>query len=555
MDIFEKVTALAKRRGFIYPGSEIYGGLAGTWDYGPLGVELKRNLKEEFWKFAVRNRDNVVGIDAAIIMNPKVWEASGHLASFSDPLVECKKCHARFRVDNLDISENDFLVTKKEFLGRTKKVIKELNEEMNKSFSSVELDINRAKLLLEVVKNSKNIEDEERSNLLEIAERILKGVEKNLEYEPPEKEITKFLIGEIERAFKYEGLITQTYLNRFIACPTCDSMNNWTEPKQFNLMVETYLGVVEGEKTKTYLRGEITQGVHVNFKNVLSSTRVKLPFGVAQVGKAFRNEITPGGFTFRSREFEQMEIQFYVKPEEEESMKWFEYWKEERTRWYCSLGMRKENLRFKEHDQLAHYARAAYDIEYNAGWMDSDASVGAGWKEMEGIHHRGDWDVKQHELHSKQDMTYFDEETKERYLPWTIETSGGVDRAALFFLMDAYREEKLEGGEERTVLKLHPKLAPYKAAVFPLLANKPQLVALARKIYTDLRGEWMIAWDERGNIGKRYRTQDEAGTPFCFTVDFDSLEKDDVTVRERDSMKQERIKIKDIHSFLSEKIK
>lgn len=442
MDIFEKVTALAKRRGFIYPGSEIYGGLAGTWDYGPLGVELKRNLKEEFWKFAVRNRDNVVGIDAAIIMNPKVWEASGHLASFSDPLVECKKCHHRFREDQLEDASK---------------------------------------------------------------------------------------------------------------CPDCGG--DFTEPKQFNLMVETYLGVVEGEKTKTYLRGEITQGVHVNFKNVLSSTRVKLPFGVAQVGKAFRNEITPGGFTFRSREFEQMEIQFYVKPEEEESMKWFEYWKEERTRWYCSLGMRKENLRFKEHDQLAHYARAAYDIEYNTGWMDSDASIGEGWKEMEGIHHRGDWDVKQHELHSKQDMTYFDEETKERYLPWTIETSGGVDRAALFFLMDAYREEKLEGGEERTVLKLHPKLAPYKAAVFPLLANKPQLVALARKIYTDLRGEWMIAWDERGNIGKRYRAQDEAGTPFCFTIDFDSLEKDDVTVRERDSMKQERIKIKDIHSFLSEKMK
>lgn len=447
-NIFDKVSALAKRRGFVYQGSEIYGGLAGTWDYGPLGVELKRNIKEEFWKFAVKTRDDIVGIDAAIIMNPKVWEASGHLASFSDPLVECKKCHHRFRVDQL------------------------------------------------------------------------------------------------ENASK---------------CPDCGG--EFTEPKQFNLMVETYLGVVEGEKTKTYLRGEITQGVHVNFKNVLSSTRVKLPFGIAQVGKAFRNEITPGGFTFRSREFEQMEIQFYVKPDENESMKWFEYWKGERMNWYYSLGMRKENLQFAEHKQLAHYARAAYDIEYSAGGE---------WKEMEGIHHRGDWDLKQHQAHSKEDMTYFEEDTKERYLPWTIETSGGVDRATLFFLMDAYREERIsnlrsqisnnseisneESSETRTVLKLHPKLAPYKVAVFPLLANKPQLVELARKIYGDLRKEWMVAWDERGNIGKRYRAQDEAGTPFCITVDFESLEKNDVTIRDRDSMTQERVPVADLEKFLIEKI-
>ncbi len=431
-NIFEKVSSLAKRRGFIYPGSEIYGGLAGTWDYGPLGVELKRNLKEEFWKFAVKTRDNVVGIDAAIVMSPKVWEASGHLASFSDPLVECKKCHHRFRLDQLSDSSK---------------------------------------------------------------------------------------------------------------CPDCGG--ELTEPKQFNLMVETYLGVVEGEKLKTYLRGEITQGVHVNFKNVLSSTRVKLPFGIAQVGKAFRNEITPGGFTFRSREFEQMEIQFYVKPEEEESMKWFEYWKEERRKWYLSLGMRGENLKFTDHEQLAHYARAACDIEYNAGGE---------FKEMEGIHHRGDWDLKQHEAYSKEDMTYFDEETKERFHPWTIETSGGVDRAALFFLMDAYREEETGDGESRTVLKLHPKLAPYKAAVFPLLANKPQLVELAKKIHDDLKGGYMIAWDERGNIGKRYRAQDEAGTPFCITVDFDSLEKNDVTVRDRDSMIQERIPIAELKSYLDAKL-
>ena len=443
-DIFEKMASLAKRRGFIFPGSDIYGGLAGTWDYGPLGVELKRNLKNEYWKTMVQLRDDVVGLDAAIIMSPKVWEASGHLESFSDPLVECKKCHHRFRADTI------------------------------------------------------------------IPEEKLKASDFS---------ITQY------------------------KCPDCGG--ELTEPKTFNLMVETYLGVVEGEKLKTYLRGEITQGVHVNFKNVLSSSRVKLPFGIAQIGKAFRNEITPGGFTFRSREFEQMELQFYVKPSDDESMKWFEYWKETRRAWYLSLGMREENLRFKKHDQLAHYAKAAYDVEYSA---EGD------WKEMEGIHHRGTWDLSRHEQYSKQDMTYFDEETKERYTPMVIETSGGVDRATLFFLMDAYREEEIKEGDTRIVLKLHPKLAPFKAAVFPLLANKPELVEKARGIYNELKKDWMIAWDERGNIGKRYRTQDEAGTPHCFTVDFQTLEDDTVTVRDRDSMTQERIKISEIHDFIKNKL-
>lgn len=438
MSIFEKITSLAKRRGFIFPGSEIYGGLAGTWDYGPLGVELKRNIKNEFWKYTVQERSDVVGIDASIVMSPKVWQASGHLESFSDPLVECKKCHHRFRADQLE--------------------------------------------------------------------------------------------GE--------------------KCPDCKG--ELTEPKQFNLMVETYLGVVEGEKLKTYLRGEITQGVHVNFKNVMDSTRVKLPFGVAQIGKAFRNEITPGGFTFRSREFEQMELQFYVKPEDKDSMKWFEYWKEERMKWYVSLGMKKDHLRFKEHaeNELAHYARAAFDVEYGVHEGDE-----VEWKEMEGIHHRGDFDVRRHQESSKQDMTYFDEETKERYLPHIIETSGGVDRATLFFLMDSYEEEETEKGETRTVLKLHPRIAPYKAAVFPLLANKPDLVDRAKGIYDDLKKEWMVAWDDRGNIGKRYRAQDEAGTPFCITVDFDSLESNDVTVRDRDTMQQERVKIDDLKNYLAEKLK
>jgi glycyl-tRNA synthetase len=431
MDLFEKITNLAKRRGFIYPGSEIYGGLSGTWDYGPLGAELKRNIKNEYWRFMTREHDNIVGLDAAIIMSPKVWEASGHLESFSDPLSECKKCHHRFRADQLTEAK----------------------------------------------------------------------------------------------------------------CPDCSG--ELTEPKQFNLMVETYLGVVEGEKLKTYLRGEITQGVHVNFKNVIDSTRVKVPFGILQVGKAFRNEITPGGLTFRSREFEQMELQFYVKPNDEESMKWMEYWKAERMNWYLSLGMKKENLHFKDHEQLAHYAKAAVDIEYN---------VNGDWKEMEGIHHRGDWDLSRHSKFSGQDLSFFDEENKERFVPWVIETSGGVDRATLFFLMDAYQEEEIKPGETRTVLKLHPRLAPYLAAVFPLLSNKPELVKKAREVYDTLRKDFSVAWDERGNIGKRYRTQDEIGTPYCLTVDFDSLEKNDVTVRNRDTMQQERIKISELQEFLRNKL-
>ncbi len=464
MDSFEKIASLAKRRGFVYPGSEIYGGLAGTWDYGPLGVELKRNLKNEFWRSMVQLHENIVGLDAAIVMHPKVWEASGHLESFSDPLVECKKCHSRFRTDEIGISNFQFPISKE------------------------------------------------------------------------------------------------------IKCAKCGA-SDWTEPKRFNLMVETYLGVVEGEKTKTYLRGEITQGVHVNFKNVMDSTRVKLPFGVAQIGKAFRNEITPGGFTFRSREFEQMELQYYVRPDLKQSMETFEYWKKERMDWYVSLGMKKENLRFKEHakDELAHYALAAFDIEY---------STEGEWKEMEGVHHRGDWDLKRHQEFSKEDMTYFDEETKERYLPYIIETSGGVDRAALFFLIDAYTEEKIpnskfqipnnseiqnsnnENGtpDARIVLKLHPRLAPYKVAVFPLLANKPELVKVAKKINDDLKKDFMVAWDDRGNIGKRYRAQDEAGTPFCITVDFDSLENNDVTIRNRDTMQQERVKIADLKAYLAEKL-
>lgn len=428
-NLMEKIVALCKRRGFIFPGSEIYGGLAGTWDYGPAGVLMKKNLKDLWWKEMVQLRDDLVGVDAAIMMNPRAWEASGHVEAFTDPLVECKTCHQRFRADK-------------------------------------------------------------------------------------EEEI---------RAHE------QTHAGHQV---------EWTQPQQFNLLVKAYLGVVEGKQSEIYLRGEITNGVHVNFKNVMDSTRVKIPFGIAQIGKAFRNEITPGNFTFRSREFEQMETQFYIKPEEAEGQKWFDYWKQNRMDWYLFLGMKKENLRFRDHapDERAHYAKLATDIEYNAPW---------GWQEFMGIHHRGDWDLKRHQQYSGQSMAVRDVETNQEFIPWDIETSAGVDRSLLFLLIDAYREKG-----ERVWLSLDPRLAPYKAAVFPLLANKPELVEKARAVYDDLKQEMNAAWDDRGNIGKRYASQDEVGTPFCTTIDFQTLEDETVTVRNRDTAQQERIKISDLKKHL-----
>jgi len=419
----EKIIALAKRRGFIYPSSEIYGGLAGFWDYGPLGVELKNNLKKIWWKNMVYERDDVLGIDAAIIMNPVVWERSGHVASFADMLVECKNCHHRFRAD-----------------------------------------------------------------------KIVDNV-----------------------------------------CPDCGQKNNFTEPKKFNILTEVYLGVTE-PKQKAYLRGEITQGVFVNFKNVVDSSRVKIPFGIAQIGKAFRNEITPGNFTFRSREFEQMELEFFIKPDEKEGEKWFSYWKEKRWQWYIGLGIKEKNLRFRDHkpDERAHYARFATDIEYQAPF---------GWSEFEGIHHRGDWDLSRHNL------KYKDLNSGEEYTPWVIETSGGVDRATLFFLIDAYFEEK-----NRVVLKLNPNLSPVKVAVFPLLANKNELIEKARNVYNLVKGNYLTVFDDRGNIGKRYFAQDEIGTPFCITIDFQTLGDDTVTVRERDTMKQERVSVGRLKNYLDKKL-
>src|SRR3989344_440718 len=429
----EKLVALCKRRGFIYPGSEIYGGLSGTWDYGPMGSLLKKNIKDVWWKDIVQLRDDVVGLDGAILMNPQVWVASGHVDAFTDPLVECKSCHLRFRADK-----------EEEILDH---------------------------------QNSHN-----------------------------------------------------------------DTKIEWTTPQKFNLLVKSYLGVVEGAQLEVFLRGEITQGVMANFKNVIDSTRVKPPFGIAQIGKAFRNEITPGNFTFRSREFEQMELQYFIKPEVEAGRICFEYWKKFWMDWYLGLGINKDNLRFKDHEdgERAHYAVAATDLEYQAPW---------GWAEVLGVHHRGDLDLKQHQQHSGQNLQYTDSQSGISFLPWDIESSIGVDRTALFILLDSYRES-----EGRVFLKLHPKLAPLKAAVFPLLPNKPELVEKARQVYLDLKSEMMVGWDDRGNIGKRYASQDEVGTPFCLTVDFQSLEDNTLTVRDRDTGTQERLKIDSLKDYLSTKI-
>jgi len=416
----EKIVSLCKRRGFVFPGSEIYGGLAGFYDFGPLGVEMKNNLKRLWWDWMTKEHESVVGIDGAIITNPKVWEASGHLKSFVDPLVECKKCHHRFKADDVE--------------------------------------------------------------------------------------------GE--------------------KCPDCGG--GLTEPKIFNILVPTELGVIEGEKIRAYLRGEACQTIYLDFKNVLNSSRLKIPFGICQIGKAFRNEVTPGNFLFRQREFEQWDLQWFCHPDEMD--KWFEYWKEERMNWFKSIFRSPENLGFYKHEKLAHYAKKAFDIEYTG-------------KEMEGIHWRGDWDLSGHAKYSGEDLSYTDPETNEKFIPNIVETSGGVDRAFLFLLLDAYTEE-----EDRVVLKLDPKIAPFKVAVFPLLKNKPELVEKAKGIHRELKKHFNTAWDDRGNIGKRYYAQDEIGTPYCVTVDFDSLEKGTVTVRERDSMKQETVKIEELVKWLGSKI-
>jgi len=453
----EKIVSLAKRRGFVFPSSEIYDGFTAIYDFGPYGVELANNIKATWWRAMTQLRDDVVGLDSAIFMSPKVWEASGHVKGFSDPLTECRQCHSRLRLDVLLEEAGVFADEKMS------------EEEINVIF------------------------------------------EKNKEK---------------------------------IKCPNCGAAD-FTPGRNFNLLVQSNLGSFTGDWSKepTYLRGETCQGIYVNFKNVMDTARVRIPFGIAQIGKAFRNEITARQFIFRTREFEQMEMQYFVKPGDDK--KYYEEWKENRWQFYLDLGIAAKNLKWHKHENLVFYAKEAYDIEYNFPF---------GFKELEGVHARGDYDLQQHSQHSGQALDYLDPTTNEKFVPHVVETSAGVGRTFLAVLCEAYCEEEV-AGESRIVLKLAPKLAPIKIAVFPLLKNKPELVKKARAVFDCLKLDWRCEFDDNGNIGKRYRRQDEIGTPYCLTIDFSSLEDDDVTVRDRDTMKQERIKISELENFFLSKLK
>jgi glycyl-tRNA synthetase len=452
----DKIVSLCKRRGFVFPSSEIYDGFTAVYDFGPYGVELANNIKKEWWKAMTQLRDDIVGLDSAIFMSPKIWEASGHVKGFSDPLTECKKCHTRLRLDKLLEEAGIFA-----------------DEKMSEEEINLIFEANRGK----------------------------------------------------------------------VKCPNCGA-DDFTPSKKFNLLVQSNLGNFTSDWTKepVYLRGETCQGIYVNFKNVLDSARVKIPFGIAQIGKAFRNEITARQFIFRTREFEQMEMEYFVKPGDD--LKYYEMWKKTRWQFYLDLGIKESNLQWHKHENLVFYAKEAYDIEYKYPF---------GFQEVEGIHARGDYDLTQHSKFSGVDLSYLDPTTNEKFMPHVVETSAGVARTFLAVLSEAYQEEEL-AGETRIVLKLAPKLAPIKIAIFPLLKNKPELVAKAREVYDALKINWRCEFDDNGNIGKRYRRQDEIGTPYCLTIDFDTLTNQEVTVRDRDTMQQERIKIAELENFFRAKL-
>ena len=454
----DKIVSLCKGRGFIYPGSEIYGGLANSWDYGPLGAELKKNIKDAWWQKFIRENKNNVGIDASIIMNPQVWVTTGHVGGFSDPLIDCRACKTRHRADKL-IEEWAF-------------------------------------------KNGKEVS----------------GLD----------------------GWSNEDLVNYIKENN-IPCPDCGK-SDFTDIRKFNLMFKTFMGVTEDAKSEVYLRPETAQGMFVNFKNVLRTTRRKMPMGIGQMGRSFRNEITPGNFIFRTREFEQMELEFFCKPGTD--LEWYEYWKDTCKKFLLNLGVNEENLRLREHskEELSFYRKGTTDIEYLFPF---------GWGELWGIADRTDYDLSRHMEASGEDLTYMDPETNEKYVPYCVEPAVGVDRLFLMFLCDAYNEEEVGEGDTRVVLKLHPALAPIKVAVLPL---SKKLSEPAQKIYDELSKKFMCDYDEAGSIGKRYRREDEIGTPFCVTVDFDTLEDNCVTVRNRDTMQQERIKIEDLENYISSKI-
>ena len=454
----EKIVALCKGRGYIYPGSEIYGGLANTWDYGPLGVELKNNVKKAWWKKFIQESPYNVGMDAAILMNPKTWVVSGHVGGFADPLMDCRECKSRFRADTL---VEDFM--------------------KGQGIDNPQIDGWDDKMLENYVRDND------------------------------------------------------------VPCPQCGK-HNFTDVRYFNLMFKTFQGVTEDSQSELYLRPETAQGIFVNFRNVLRTSRKKIPFGIGQIGKSFRNEITPGNFIFRTREFEQAELEFFCKPGED--MEWFQYWKNFCRDWLLSLGIPEEKLRTRDHSQeeLSHYSKATTDFEYLFPF---------GWGELWGIANRTDFDLKHHSEHSGENFTYIDPETNERYIPYCVEPSVGVDRLVLTFLCAAYSEEELEGGDTRVVLRLHPYLAPFKAAVLPL---SKKLKDQAQEVYSRLSKKFPVDYDESSSIGRRYRRQDEIGTPYCITIDFDTLEDNCVTIRDRDTMDQIRLPIDEVEKYLEEKI-
>jgi glycyl-tRNA synthetase len=546
----EKLVALCKRRGFIFQSSEIYGGINGFWDYGPLGVELKRNIKEVWWQDMVRNPPpgpdgqeiSMVGVDCSIIMNPKVWEASGHVGGFADPMVDCKKCKGRFRADQLYVVLTGFFSAEKRWTALALNgVVAGSSQEAKQSVDSRSRSLQRKAGQQQLVMVADTY-----SKIIVLAQEACPlKFESGVEFPPNWREQ--------------------------LTCPQCEEAGTLTDPRQFNLMFKTYIGALEDASSVAYLRPETAQGIFVNFHNVLDSTRLKLPFGIAQVGKAFRNEINPRNYTFRSREFEQMEIEFFCHPDE--SMKWYQYWRDVRIRWYTQLGIKSDKLRPREQtaEERAHYSVGTVDIEYLFPFSDEP-------QELEGVAHRSDYDLRQHAQHSGKDLSYFDDEAWERdkdkftdpkkaqeaksgppyrFLPHVIEPSAGADRFALAVLCEGYTEDQIpdEKGvpQTRVLMKIHPRLAPIKAAVFPLV-KKDGMPEKAQALYRELKPHFNVFYDDKGAVGRRYRRQDEAGTPFCITIDGQTLQDDTVTIRDRDTTKQWRVPIRGVAEELLKKL-
>lgn len=523
-NLMDKLASLSKRRGFVFQSSEIYGGINGFWDYGPLGVELKRNLKNAWWEDNVRRRTDMVGLDSSQIMNPKVWEASGHLGGFSDPMCTCRQCKRHFRSDQLH----------------------DLLRDSNWVASLVGKNASTSDATFEVA-----------------AQSLRKWTQKKGRKQAPNLALVRKIDerwGDVEAAIEAQGgeFALQGYLELLtrdpaiedaheLPCPDCGG--DLTKPRQFNLMFKTFVGAMEDSSSVAYLRPETAQGIFANYKNVVDTTRLKLPFGIAQIGKSFRNEINPRNYTFRSREFEQMEIEFFCRPGE--SDEWYKYWRDNRYQWYTGLGLQSDALHLRDHDddELAHYAKGCADIEYDFPF---------GCSELEGIANRTDFDLSRHQEFSGKDLTYFDDDSKERFVPYVIEPSGGVDRATLAFLCEAYTEDEAPDDKgnlkTRTVMKLHPRLAPVKLAVFPLV-KKDGMPEVARAVFDEVAGAGIAAfYDEKGAVGRRYRRQDEAGTPFCVTVDGQTLEDQTVTIRDRDSLAQERIASAKVLEYVRERV-